>query len=212
MNVWEILKVLFWISVVAGTVFYFTKSVKRLFQVAGGLALFETYNNLFDIGLWPIIQAWFGGIGVLVLTVDALIFNFLMLKWYQKRNVDWLGITVTDEIVKKSSAIMTEYVLSSGLKRLKLALPAFGLWIAKQAIIIPIIPFIVLSVCQDSFVATAFSLYRKNGSVSTALKREDYFIFVLSTVFGCLAWTLFSEWVTIPAFKNVWHVFLLSRV
>ena len=101
MNTQDILKILFWIVIIAGTVFYFTKSVKRLFQVAGGLALFETYNSLYDYGLWPIIQGWFGSSGALGLSVGALILNFIMLKWYQKCKVDWLGITVTDDIVKK---------------------------------------------------------------------------------------------------------------
>ena len=105
MNIWDIIKILFWICVVSGIVFYFTKSVKRLFQVAGGLALFETYNSLYDLGLWPIIQGWYPGSGAIAMTVGAFILNFIMLKWYQKAKVDWLGIKVTDDIIKKSAEV-----------------------------------------------------------------------------------------------------------
>ncbi len=207
MNTQDILKILFWIVIIAGTVFYFTKSVKRLFQVAGGLALFETYNSLYDYGLWPIIQGWFGSSGALGLSVGALILNFIMLKWYQKCKVDWLGITVTDDIVKKSVDVRQAYKMGNGLKKLKLALPTLILWIVEKAITVPLIPFLVLSAIQDSFVATAFYLHRKNGSVSVALKKVDYVVFILSTIFSCFVYTLFNEWVIIPAFKHMWQTF-----
>jgi hypothetical protein len=204
-NIWDIIKILFWIIVISGTVYYFTKSVKRLFQVAGGLALFEAYNNLFDIGLWPAIQGWFGGYGALGLTVMALILNFIMLKWYQRCKVDWLGITVTDEVLKKGFALRMAYGLSSGKEKLKLA-PQVGIyWIIEKAITVRLIPFLVLSIFGDSFIATAFLLHRKNGHKDVALEREDYVVFLLSTIFSCLVWTLFTEWAILPAFKNMWQ-------
>jgi len=207
-NIQDILKVLFWILIVSGTVYFFTKSVKRALQVAGGLALFEIYNSLYDIVLWPIIQGYFGGKGALVLTVFALILNFIMLKWYQKCQIDWLGITVTDEMIKKSEKARLAYSASEGVKKLKLAIPVYGFWIIEKAITIRIIPFLVLSVYQDSFVATAFYLHRKNGSVKVGLKNEDYIVFVLSTLFSCFVWTLFTEWITLPAFKSMWQTFI----
>ena len=207
MGIWDIAKIALGIVIVAGTVFYFTKSVKRLFQVAGGLALFETYNNLYDIGLWPLIQGLFGGYGAVALTVLALILNFVMLKWYQRCKTDWLGITVTDDIVERSRLTSATYKASHGWKKLWLALPTFGLWIATKAITIRIIPFLVLSTIQDSFVATAFYLHRKNGSVKVAMTKWDYIVFLVSTIFSCIAWTLFTEFLTLPAFKSVWHTF-----
>lgn len=207
MNIWDIMKIVFWILIVSGTVFYFTKSVKRLFQVAGGLALFEAYNNLFDIGLWPIIQGWFGGYGALGLTVTALILNFIMLKWYQKCQTDWLGITVTDDVVKKSVEVRQTYFASNGLKKILFALPAFSLWVTEKVITVRLISFLVLSAFGDSFIATAFLLHRKNGHKNVVLEKGDYVVFFLSTIFSCLAWTLFTEWAILPAFRNVWQTF-----
>lgn len=201
------MKIVFWILIVSGTVYCFTKSVKHALQVTAGLALFEAYNALYDICLWPIVQGYFGGAGAIALTVTALILNFIMLKWYQKCQVDWLGITVTDQIIKKSERVRMAYAVSEGPRRLKLALPRYFFLIAEKAITIRIIPFLVLSVYQDSFVATAFFLHRKNGSVKTGLKGEDYVVFILSTLFSCVVWTLFTEWITLPAFKNVWQTF-----
>lgn len=205
MNIWDIMQIVFWILVVSGIVFYFTKSVKRLFQVAGGLALFEAYNNLFDVVLWPVIQGWFGGYGALGLTVTALILNFIMLKWYQRCKVDWLGITVTDDILKKGFLVGFSYEFSYGWEKLRLA-PLVGIyWLVEKAITVRLIPFLVLSVFGDSFIATAFLLHQKNGHKDVALEREDYVVFILSTIFSCLVWTLFTEWAILPAFRNMWQ-------
>jgi len=208
MNIQKVLEILFWILIVSGTVFYFTKSVKRMFQVAGGLAIFESWNYVFDYGLWPIVQGCFGGIGALVMIILAFINNFILLKWYRKCQVDWLGITVTDSVIKKSIEIRKSFDVSHGLKKLILALPTLVLFIAEKAITIRLIPFLVLSALQDSFVATAFYLHQENGNAKVELKAKDYFVFVLSTIYSCLIYTLFSEWVIIPAFKNVWQTFI----
>lgn len=207
MNIWDIMKIVFWILIVSGTVFYFTKSVKRLFQVAGGLTVYELYNSLFDIGLWPIIQGWFGAYGALGLTVTALICNFIILKWYQKCQVDWLGITVVDDILEKIIKTKVKWQKGSILKKILFALPVLILWFAEKAITVRIIPFLALSAIDDSFVATAFYLHRKNGTVKTAMTKWDYGVFIVSTVFGCVVWSLFTEWVTLPAFRNVWQTF-----
>lgn len=205
MSIGNLLQILFWILIVSGTVFYFTRSVKRLFQVAGGLALFEAYNNLFDYGLWPIIQGWFGGYGALGLTLTALICNFAMLKWYRSCKTDWLGVTVTDDIVIRADEMLFRYRQSVGRKKLMLALPTLALWIAERGIRVRLISFLILSVFGDSFIATAFLLHRKNGRANVALKGEDYVVFILSTIFSCVVWTLFTEWITLPAFKNMWQ-------
>ena len=44
MNIWDIMKIVFWVLVVSGTVFYFTRSVKRLFQDGSGSQEKGTYN------------------------------------------------------------------------------------------------------------------------------------------------------------------------
>ncbi|MEI6528685.1 MAG: hypothetical protein WCO10_03400 [bacterium] len=248
MNIWDIVKIVFWILIVSGTVFYFTKSVKRLFQVAGGLALFEAYNSLYDYGLWPIIQGWFGSNGVIGLTIGALVLNLIMLKWYQKCRVDWLGITVVDDFVAKIIEVrrrLWNAKLAESIKSVRLAcetgslitrsvllpiaallffaeklvavravemtflsLPTLLFWMIEKMVTIRIIPFLTLSVIQDSFVATAFYLHQTNGTVRVAMKAKDYAVFVFSTLFSCFVYTLVNEWVIIPAFKNVWQTFI----
>ncbi|MFH0755499.1 MAG: hypothetical protein V1910_02425 [bacterium] len=114
MDIIEILKILFWIFIIAGTVFYFTKSVKRFFQVAGGLAIFEAVNGILDFGLWPIIQGSFGYKGVIALFIFAIFFNFFVFKLYQKMGIDWLGITVTDDIIKKTKTMLKKWKMENG--------------------------------------------------------------------------------------------------
>lgn len=208
MSLWEVCKIAIGIAVVAGTVFYFTKSVKRLFQVAGGIAILESVNALYDLGLWPLIQGLYGGLGAAALIIGVFIMNFVMLKCYQKSKTDWLGIAVVDDVLKKSVEIKQNYIVSKGWKKLWLALPALISCITEKVVTIRLIPFLVLSVIQDSFVATAFHLQRKNGKVNVVLERDDYVVFILSTVFSCFVWTFFTEYITIPAFTNVWHTFL----
>lgn len=208
MNLWDIIKIVLWILIVSGTVYYFTKSVKRLFQVAGGLALFETWNGILDYGVWPLIQGFFGGFGALGMILLTFANNFITLKWYQKCKIDWLGITVVDDVLIKVVETRRKCWSGSGLKKTLLALPAICLWLVEKAITVRLIPFLVLSAVQDSFIATAFYLHRKNGTVHVVLEKGDYVVFILSTIFSCLVYTLLNEFVIIPAFKNVWQTFI----
>lgn len=208
MSVWEILKVLFWIAVVSGLVFYFTKSVKRLLQVATGLALYETLNLGYDFLLWPVIQNKYEVAGVMWLTIGAMLINFILLKWYRKKGIDWLGITIVDDIIFKSGVIHQAFKHADGIRRFFLAFPAFAMWVAEKAIRNKVVSFLVLSTVTDSFVATAFYMHQKNGQKDVVFKKEDYFFFALSTVFNCFGWTIFNWLVMIPAVKNVWQTFI----
>ncbi len=206
MDIQSILKTLFWILIVSGTVYYFTKSIRKLLVVAGGFTAFESWNAFLDLGVWPIVQGLFGIFGALGMIILTSIGNFIILKLYQKSKEDWLGITIIDDVVKKGLEVRRVYKTNSGSKKLLYVMPAFGFWVVEKIISVRLIPFIILSI-YDSFVATAYYLQRENGTVKVVLKKKDYLVFILSTILSCEVWALAIEWLTLPAFKNVWGIF-----
>jgi hypothetical protein len=204
LNLTEILKILFWILVVAGTVFAFTKNLKRLFQVTGGLMLLSIYNNLWDIGIWPVVQAIFHLWGIIALTILALISNFLVLRMYQKYcKTDWLGITVVDDIVHKADHINSKRINSKGVCKILLAILFVPLWLAKKLIVNKWIGIFILSLLTDGFLATAYYINRKG--TSSHFGKSEYIVLSITTVISCAAWSIFTELITLPAFKHLWQ-------
>jgi hypothetical protein len=174
--------------------------------VTSGLVILETYNGIWDIGIWPVIQHLFGVYGVLVLTLIALILNFAVLRWYQKHTkTDWLGITVVDDIVMKADKLQHTYRVSTGVHKLFIAIPAGFFWLAKKTIVGKWVPLLVLSLFTDGFVATAYYVNWKNKSMHCQLGKSEYTVLAMTTVISCLAWSLFTEWITLPAFQSLWH-------
>ena len=208
MNISEILKILFWILVVSGIVFAFTKSLKRLFQVTSGLVILEVYNSVFDIGVWPVIQGLFGVHGVVGLTLVAMIMNFGVLYWYQKTcKTDWLGISVVHDIVAKSQQVRAIKKEHKGFKKLYFWFYEQALHVAEKTIKGKWIPVLFLTLFVDSFMATAYYINLKHQTVNVKLTKEDYVVFFLSTIIGCVGWSLFTEWITLPAFQSLWQTF-----
>ena len=206
MSIVDIVKIVFGIIVVSGIVYAFTNSLKRFFQVAGGLAALSAFNNLVDFGIWPVVQGMFGAYGVVGLILMATVLNFLVLRLYQKTsNTDWLGITVVDDVVRKADEMQGVYHGSSRSRKAVYAFPYLGLMVAKKIIEGRWVPILVLTVFIDSFVATAFHLHSRNRGAHHVMRREDYVFFVVCTVVSCLAWTAFPQWITLPAFKNSWE-------
>lgn len=201
---------LFWILVVAGTVFFFTKNLKRLFQVTGGLMLLAVYNNLWDIGIWPVVQAIFRFWGIVVLTGLALISNFLVLRFYQKYcKTDWLGITVVDDIVCKANYVKKQYYTALGIRKIFLGMYLVPLFFAKKIIIGKWIPIVVLALLTDGFVATAYYINQKKEKDKPikphCFGRNEYIVLALTTIVSCVAWSVFTELITLPAFRNLWQ-------
>ncbi len=205
MDFLELFQTIVGILIISGIVYSLTKSLKRLFQVAGGLVILETYNNIWDLGIWPIIQNAYGIYGVMLLTLMALICNLLVLRWYQKKsNVDWLGITIVDDILLKSKLIKEKYVQKSGVKKIILKIQVYFFNFMEKIIQRKWLPFLLLSLFIDSFIATAFYLHCKNKSVNVPMKKIDYFVFVLSTLISCFAWSIFTELIVLPSVKSLW--------
>lgn len=208
MKLTDILHVLFWILVVSGTVYCFTRSFKRLFQVTGGLMLLSVYNNLWDIGIWPIIQGLYGLVGIMVLVLLALCSNFLVLRWYKKTcKTDWLGISVVDDIVQKAIHMQHKYSLSHGIHKFLISVPTAGLWVAQKLIVGKWVPILVLALFTDGFVATAYYMKWKYKDSNYIFGKSEYIILTLTSIVSCVAWSIFTEMITLPAFKSLWETF-----
>jgi len=73
----------------------------KAIKVMSGWGMYEAYNFSFDFILWPIIQAYYGLVGIIFLVFVALTNNFMVLHWYHKKKVDWLGVNVLEDVKQR---------------------------------------------------------------------------------------------------------------
>jgi len=160
-----------------------SRNWKNVLITIGGWGFWEIQCYLYDWILWPIIQIKFGSTGILYLTAGAIIGNFLMLIWYQKKSIDWLGVNYLEEIKEKGHK-WSEKVSSKHNRLIKtiLFIPVklfqLIIWLLNKN---DIFAFIILSIWYDSFVTTTFLRHGKFGK----LNKRDYKIFISSTILGC---------------------------
>lgn len=172
-------------------IFLISKNLKRTAQVMSGWGIYEAYNFSVDYVLWPVLQSLYGLYGILILIVMALINNFIILLWYHRKKVDWLGVSEVENLKAKGHLWVHQVSNHENLvRRFSLYLPAkflqFMIWILNKN---DIFAFVTLSVWQDSFITTIFL---RHGSFEK-LDKRDYFIFIFSTIFGCLGWSLLMQ-------------------
>ncbi len=165
-----------------------------------GWGIYEAYNFSVDYVLWPVLQSLYGLYGILILIVMALINNFIILLWYHRKKVDWLGVSEVENLKAKGHLWVHQVSNHENLvRRFSLYLPAkflqFMIWILNKN---DIFAFVTLSVWQDSFITTIFL---RHGSFEK-LDKRDYFIFIFSTIFGCLGWSLLMQ-VIITAIRAI---------
>jgi hypothetical protein len=182
----DITVVLFGLITLGLIVFLISKNFKRAVQVMSGWGIYEIYNFSFDFIIWPILQSFYGWLGVVVLIIIALINNFIILLWYQRKKVDWFGVNEVEALKAKGHLWVHEVCNHhSHLRRYSLYLPAkilqLMLWLLNKN---DIFAFVTLSAWQDSFITTIFLRHGRFDN----LDRRDYIIFVSSTIFGCLVW------------------------
>jgi len=187
----EILILIIGILVLGLLVFVVSKNLKRTVQVMSGWGLYEVYNFVFDFLIWPIIQAVFGFMGVLLLILVALVNNFILLLWYQQKKVDWFGVNVFEDFKMKGHLWVHEAGShKNGLKKISLYLPAkilqLMIWLLNKN---DVFAFVTLSVWQDSFITTIFLRHGKFDR----LDKRDYIVFVSSTVLSCLVWSVLMQ-------------------
>lgn len=179
-------------------------------KLAFARALYQAIDWTLDNPVYIATIVWLGPLyGFLTMTVVAGLLNSVYLLIYQRTGIDWLGINA----VKKAALVAGERDHIQRLWDMRcrwfwlrwlyltvVALPLLAaqilLWGINRG---PIITFIVLSIFQDSFVATAYFRHGKEGP----LDRRDWNIFFASLIVSNLWWTL--RWgVVIELFRLVW--------
>ncbi|MGB8815735.1 MAG: hypothetical protein WCC74_00645 [Minisyncoccia bacterium] len=183
------------IAILGAVIFLISKNIKRTFQVMSGWGLYEVYNFAFDFLVWPIIQAIFGFLGIILLIIIALINNFLILLWYQKKKVDWFGVNEVEDLkIRGHLWVHAVHNHPNVIKKISLFIPAkilqLMLWLLNKN---DVFAFVTLSVWQDSFITTIFLRHGKFDK----LDKRDYIIFVSSTILSCLAWSVLMQFIII---------------
>lgn len=177
---------------------------KRIAQVATGWSLLSAFSWVYDNPLWLVVIAWLGlSTGSVVMTLGAMLLNFSLLVWYQKKENDWLGVNgfvMLKENGDKWARKVQEH--HNFLVRTIFWVPALFfrllVWAVRKN---DVLAFIALSIQTDSFITTAFL----RGKVGGKLTQKDHVIFVGSTAISCLYWSLRNS-VILTIIKSGWEV------
>ena len=182
------MKTLIFVLILIGVIVYLvSKNWKRVVQIVVGWGLYELLNVAYDYVVWPLVQNHYGVIGAILMSIGAFIINFMILKWYQKKGVNWLGTDILEEIKEKGNG-WAERLCNHRMWFVKMVLyvPArffqFVVWLLNKN---DILAFLFLSGWKDSFVTTAFLRHGRFGK----LEKRDYTVFVMSTAISCLLWS-----------------------
>ena len=200
----EIIWIIGGIVILGIIIFLVSKNWKRTIQVMSGWGIYEVFNFSLDFILWPLLQAFYGFAGVIILILISLAVNFTILILYHRKKVDWFGVNEIEDIKAKGHLWVHEVSNHQNLlKRFSLYLPAkflqFMIWLLNKN---DIFAFVTLSTWQDSFITTIFLRHGKFDK----LDKRDYIIFVASTIFGCLAWSVLMQ-IIIMAIKAISGLF-----
>ena len=187
----EIIIAILGVVILGIIVLFVSKNLKRSLQVMSGWGLYEAYNFAFDFLVWPIIQGFFGIVGIVLLILIALVNNLILLLWYQNKKTDWFGVNVLEDLKTKGHLWVHEVSNhKSAVKRISLFIPAkilqLMIWLLNKN---DIFAFVTLSLWQDSFITTIFLRHGRFDK----LDKRDYIIFVSSTILSCLAWSVLMQ-------------------
>ena len=134
-------------------------SNKRLYASVVAIIGTELFSSFYDDLLYPLAIIYFGPItGGGVVSVLALVINFLLIIWYRKTDTDWYAFELTRS--ENSSA------LSSGFRRSRA-------W-----------NFVLLALV-DPFLAFAYYEGRKSR---IAFDKRDWFVFLMANILGIGSW------------------------
>jgi hypothetical protein len=125
------------------------------------------------------------------MSVMSLIINIFLIKWYTRKDNDWLGVNIIEDLkrdgYKKIDRILkNSHVLLVAIMYIPIKLFNSILWMLKKN---DILAFFVMSIWQDPFMTTVFLRHGKNGPVT----RKDYRVLLTSTVVTSLYWIVFIE-------------------
>ena len=158
--------------------------IKKISTVLVGRTLYEIFNYFFDYGFYPLVLLKFGYLnGLFIMIAITAVFNFAMLIFYFKMNIDWLGYDYIKKV--KEWSVNKKGILKS-----------IGIIIKKSDIIL----FMVFSTFRDSFETTAYFKHSYNLT-----KGKTMTIFTTSLIVGNLYWSLGVE-----VFINSWLKYLIN--
>jgi len=185
----NIIWLIVWVFFVGVIIFLVSKNSKQTIKMMSSWGIYEAYSFIFDFIFWPILQGLYGFYAVIVLIIIALINNFIILHWYQKKQVDWFGVDVFKD-VKTNGHIWINNIgnTTSIIRKISYYIPLkilkFIIWLLRSN---DVFAFVTLSVWQDSFITTIF--LRHN-----------------STILSCLAWSVLMQ-IIIVVFKALFKLF-----
>lgn len=125
----------------------------------------------FDWGLYPFI-IWMMGplVGGIIMTLLSVIFDLIIIYWYDKSKQDWLGIEAIKGFKEGSGGTKKEKLLR---------------WIMNRSDKLLVV---LLSLKLNPFNVV---LYMRHGANEyNGMSARDWKIFVVSTIVGNLYWTL----------------------
>ncbi len=100
------------IIAIAAITLFFSKSWKKTLTVTGSWILYKGFNFVYDFLFWPYIQIKYGWIGVVFLTLGAMVMNFSILWWYTKNGKDYLGFGYLSKVWFLKNKIVAFIILS----------------------------------------------------------------------------------------------------
>jgi len=146
------------------------KSVKRIGTFGAIVTIIEGSNQIFDYILYPAVILWLGTVnGGVVMTILALIANYIIVVWYNRTKHDWFGL----EWLHLQETIEA-HTLWGKLLRLFLRL---GHWPA----------YVGISIYDPAY---GFIFLRGRKSTGFNLTTIDWWWFLVSNLIGNLVWIL----------------------
>ncbi|MFA6226985.1 MAG: hypothetical protein WC631_00655 [Candidatus Paceibacterota bacterium] len=165
-----------------------SKSWKKVLRILAGYGLYSCWTWVCDNPIWLGVIGYFSYhfgnvkgivIGSIVMTISAFINNFIFLVWYQRKEVDWLGVDAFETLSKKTRDRTDKWFVKARARDHR------DLYSLSIRILIWLGTFFLLTIVEDSFVATTIL----RGRVGGRLSGKDYTVFVLSTLVGCIYWS-----------------------
>ena len=95
----------------------FVKILKRVAFVGTGWSLYSAFSWTYDNLLWLAVIGYLGVLqGSIVLTIGAMVINFIFLVTYQKNESDWLGVNGFEDLKeqdRKSTRLNSSHEIPS---------------------------------------------------------------------------------------------------
>jgi hypothetical protein len=170
------------------------KNWKKILVIMTGWGIIEFFNFFYENPFWIWMQFKFGILwGSIYCSIGAIIVNVILVIWYQRTGVDWLGVDVFEEI-KKDGDKWIERISKHNKWYIRIPSYPFAklfqllLWLLKKD---DIFTFIAFSIFTDSFVTTTFMRHGKFGK----LTMKDWNTFIASVIISCVTWSLWCAFV-----------------